>query len=156
MIRRPPRSTLFPYTTLFRSPCDARIFGVDGRARDDDHGDVRVPPPHCREHLPARHPRHHEVGQHEVVAVALEELEGLGAACGGVGVMLEYRQKVDERFADRVIILDEEQSPFSLVGRSGGVHDSLLSFEYSSARRVPRPALAEQAVVTVELCEGRW
>src|SRR3712207_8500409 len=24
MIRRPPRSTLFPYTTLFRSPADAR------------------------------------------------------------------------------------------------------------------------------------
>src|SRR5690242_21629754 len=24
MIRRPPRSTLFPYTTLFRSPCDGR------------------------------------------------------------------------------------------------------------------------------------
>src|SRR3712207_7945911 len=23
MIRRPPRSTLFPYTTLFRSSCDA-------------------------------------------------------------------------------------------------------------------------------------
>src|SRR3989442_9712320 len=26
MIRRPPRSTLFPYTTLFRSPCIARTF----------------------------------------------------------------------------------------------------------------------------------
>src|SRR5690606_39716602 len=24
MIRRPPRSTLFPYTTLFRSACDLR------------------------------------------------------------------------------------------------------------------------------------
>src|SRR2546422_7915284 len=24
MIRRPPRSTLFPYTTLFRSPCSIR------------------------------------------------------------------------------------------------------------------------------------
>src|SRR5256885_7596961 len=24
MIRRPPRSTLFPYTTLFRSHCDAQ------------------------------------------------------------------------------------------------------------------------------------
>src|SRR2546421_1558310 len=24
MIRRPPRSTLFPYTTLFRSPCRRR------------------------------------------------------------------------------------------------------------------------------------
>src|SRR5437870_10968537 len=23
MIRRPPRSTLFPYTTLFRSPCES-------------------------------------------------------------------------------------------------------------------------------------
>src|SRR2546422_7726184 len=25
MIRRPPRSTLFPYTTLFRSPCHCPI-----------------------------------------------------------------------------------------------------------------------------------
>src|SRR3712207_7115609 len=36
MIRRPPRSTLFPYTTLFRS----------GRAGEPDHGGVR----------PDRHP----------------------------------------------------------------------------------------------------
>src|SRR2546430_11463318 len=28
MIRRPPRSTLFPYTTLFRSPCAGRITAV--------------------------------------------------------------------------------------------------------------------------------
>src|SRR2546426_2487315 len=27
MIRRPPRSTLFPYTTLFRSSCARRISG---------------------------------------------------------------------------------------------------------------------------------
>src|SRR2546427_11762769 len=41
MIRRPPRSTLFPYTTLFRSPRDEvlgalhapRVRGLDGRAR---------------------------------------------------------------------------------------------------------------------------
>src|SRR2546426_12686452 len=31
MIRRPPRSTLFPYTTLFRSPEDRRQVGVDHR-----------------------------------------------------------------------------------------------------------------------------
>src|SRR5258708_12748020 len=29
MIRRPPRSTLFPYTTLFRSSCCARIAARD-------------------------------------------------------------------------------------------------------------------------------
>src|SRR5574341_2085400 len=29
MIRRPPRSTLFPYTTLFRSAIIAPLFGVE-------------------------------------------------------------------------------------------------------------------------------
>ncbi len=29
MIRRPPRSTLFPYTTLFRSEKELRVFGDD-------------------------------------------------------------------------------------------------------------------------------
>src|SRR5260370_30164243 len=29
MIRRPPRSTLFPYTTLFRSISNLGMFGVD-------------------------------------------------------------------------------------------------------------------------------
>src|SRR2546429_5762157 len=33
MIRRPPRSTLFPYTTLFRSPC---VGGSDGHSSDFD------------------------------------------------------------------------------------------------------------------------
>src|SRR5258708_31514797 len=28
MIRRPPRSTLFPYTTLFRSTCEPKIDGL--------------------------------------------------------------------------------------------------------------------------------
>src|SRR3712207_6525773 len=32
MIRQPPRSTLFPYTTLFRSGYEARIVGDDMRA----------------------------------------------------------------------------------------------------------------------------
>src|SRR5258708_8701597 len=40
MIRRPPRSTLFPYTTLFRS-CE-ETFGVDHDAVADDTGSVRV------------------------------------------------------------------------------------------------------------------
>src|SRR2546427_12655432 len=39
MIRRPPRSTLFPYTTLFRSFEDRAAYqaGVPGRAARDDH-----------------------------------------------------------------------------------------------------------------------
>src|SRR3712207_6988879 len=34
MIRRPPRSTLFPYTTLFRSQLGKRLMAVD-----DEHAD---------------------------------------------------------------------------------------------------------------------
>src|SRR2546430_10050326 len=33
MIRRPPRSTLFPYTTLFRSPTRSRPSGTTSCAR---------------------------------------------------------------------------------------------------------------------------
>src|SRR5207253_8143763 len=47
MIRRPPRSTLFPYTTLFRSPCcsprwrpirsSRREFAPRREARSEEH-----------------------------------------------------------------------------------------------------------------------
>src|SRR3712207_7363523 len=33
MIRRPPRSTLFPYTTLFRSPVRCSVGAPDGAGR---------------------------------------------------------------------------------------------------------------------------
>src|SRR2546422_6609241 len=41
MIRRPPRSTLFPYTTLFRSGGEGgrvAVHGGDGRVLGDGHG----------------------------------------------------------------------------------------------------------------------
>src|SRR3712207_6990605 len=38
MIRRPPRSTLFPYTTLFRSPVVTRDVGIELRVGADHHG----------------------------------------------------------------------------------------------------------------------
>src|SRR5438132_6069127 len=45
MIRRPPRSTLFPYTTLFRS-------GVGGAPQDEHHHEVekRKEPAHGKVH----------------------------------------------------------------------------------------------------------
>src|SRR5436190_6883562 len=48
MIRRPPRSTLFPYTTLFRSDRAAPVLlGVDDEHRDRDPvrvGERALPP----------------------------------------------------------------------------------------------------------------
>src|SRR2546425_5932334 len=43
MIRRPPRSTLFPYTTLFRSSRDTRHLGREGQIEEDG----RLPDTHC-------------------------------------------------------------------------------------------------------------
>src|SRR2546427_3774902 len=46
MIRRPPRSTLFPYTTLFRSHLHARA----GRAGSDPRPSCRASPTEDRRH----------------------------------------------------------------------------------------------------------
>src|SRR2546425_9759393 len=40
MIRRPPRSTLFPYTTLFRSVTRAAECRVDPDEREREHDDA--------------------------------------------------------------------------------------------------------------------
>src|SRR3712207_9363500 len=89
MIRRPPRSTLFPYTTLFRSGCPRRLSrllrthaqgcgrptaGLDelpDRLRDDLALAEHRRPAQCRaDHLPAEGPadvRAHLVAVEEVL-----------------------------------------------------------------------------------------
>src|SRR5256886_10628327 len=42
MIRRPPRSTLFPYTTLFRSELDVVLLGPQHRGDPDHVVGIRV------------------------------------------------------------------------------------------------------------------
>src|SRR3712207_2762436 len=46
MIRRPPRSTLFPYTTLFRSGVRGPAAGPRGREPGGEHGADGVPALH--------------------------------------------------------------------------------------------------------------
>src|SRR3712207_7434883 len=50
MIRRPPRSTLFPYTTLFRSLLNPNINGVEDMPRDTT-GRAIIPEPRNDENL---------------------------------------------------------------------------------------------------------
>src|SRR2546422_7598233 len=68
MIRRPPRSTLFPYTTLFRSEL-ARDAG------HNDHGDAGVPNPRALEEVEPVHTGEPEVEQDQVGAVLIEAVE---------------------------------------------------------------------------------
>src|SRR3712207_7080044 len=59
MIRRPPRSTLFPYTTLFRSGDDVEDGVVHGRLLPQRRGDV-----------PAQAALHARLGQRGEAAAA--------------------------------------------------------------------------------------
>src|SRR3989442_10218701 len=66
MIRRPPRSTLFPYTTLFRSPpSPSRTL-----ARTTRRGDHQLSRPHV---LPPTRDRHRLLGRRARVGGRSEE-----------------------------------------------------------------------------------
>src|SRR5256885_5449118 len=90
MIRRPPRSTLFPYTTLFRS----RTAGADGAQGVPLHGG--------RQRQRAR-----DRGQHAVVVYALSEQTRQGS-CPGPAL---FRRARSEEHTS------ELQSPCNLVCR---------------------------------------
>src|SRR3712207_6886821 len=75
MIRRPPRSTLFPYTTLFRS------------GRPADHGHDRAPARRSALHAPVR--RGHRL--------LLLLLHGRGVQPGGDGRSEEHTSELQSR-----------------------------------------------------------
>src|SRR2546427_2231368 len=56
MIRRPPRSTLFPYTTLFRSVVGGAKCHIPAEQAEGVHGELAADV-----HLPVRHRWHGEL-----------------------------------------------------------------------------------------------
>src|SRR2546427_10949877 len=99
MIRRPPRSTLFPYTTLFRSPCVAEGWP------DEDYLVERLEDPRVR-----------------VLAVSFvqfsngyrADLARLGAACRANGTFLV----VDGIQGVGNSVLDVRETPVDKIGRA--------------------------------------
>src|SRR2546422_5098764 len=62
MIRRPPRSTLFPYTTLFRSLPEPQALRLHGPERSLSHREPEHPPqPRSEEHTSELQSRLHLV-----------------------------------------------------------------------------------------------
>src|SRR5256885_16584844 len=97
MIRRPPRSTLFPYTTLFRSLLEGRRHhaagAAPGRPEIDHHRRLAAP------HMPGkalRIQRHGLTGDQRLVAAAAvrraAELVGRNAV-GGVAMGADERSE---------------------------------------------------------------
>src|SRR3712207_8217926 len=74
MIRRPPRSTLLPYTTLFRSPAGGREpGGRRGDVRQPNEGDAALVA-ELEEHLLAAVGQFQHPGQGEAEDVGVELL----------------------------------------------------------------------------------
>src|SRR6266545_6701559 len=78
MIRRPPRSTLFPYTTLFRSRCVAQTPSVDCRHRVAEFALFG---------LGSRSSNHHDVERHGRLTKLEVHLDRL---TGGYGRFLHF------------------------------------------------------------------
>src|SRR5258707_6744037 len=76
MIRRPPRSTLFPYTTLFRSKDGATPLFLPSEARALDRGDDGGQAGHCERRFERTLERIERERLHEVCRRL--ELEHLG------------------------------------------------------------------------------
>src|SRR5437588_10108886 len=123
MLRRPPRSTLFPYTTLFRSPEDSAV------ARHD-----RVAP---------RPPFHHPEVRLAVadVAVELDERAGVAEALDPLAreQLALLTLALDRLGASRMAgLVAERLQPLELALRRVGAFGLLLLVGRRHARSVPR------------------
>src|SRR2546426_2536387 len=86
MIRRPPRSTLFPYTTLFRSRPRCRADRADGMAQyPQGRGAVR----------PQR--RRHRMKPHRFAPRSEEHTSELQSPCNLVCRLLLEKKKIVEK-----------------------------------------------------------
>src|SRR2546426_5935711 len=93
MIRRPPRSTLFPYTTLFRSEGDGAGGGAENAGEDvDERGLARPVRPDDRDELTGADGEAHAVERAELRSE--EHTSELQSPCNLVcRLLLEKKKK---------------------------------------------------------------
>src|SRR3712207_8199057 len=106
MIRRPPRSTLFPYTTLFRSrPRHRRSRGPPGRAAGPGRARARVQPRPRRaaRDRPGRADLRRRPGPRADGDVTRRRLVVVGAGITGLAAAFEWHRR---RPDDEVVVLE--------------------------------------------------
>src|SRR2546429_7419704 len=121
MIRRPPRSTLFPYTTLFRSVHAPSEGVMEDHVTVPLHVDVAL-----EQHTPVRR----ELGDqgHLLLDVGNEGLRGPGVRAvfllepllgGGLPVLRDLRREVAAEFPDRDREVEGPREHFAGPGGNG-------------------------------------
>src|ERR1017187_1463880 len=122
MIRRPPRSTLFPYTTLFRSPQVSHVTGLNRR---------RVDTAAVMEILPPRLPRGRLIHPQRVNASGVKLLPIKGDRANGV-VWLAHISCCPRKSEGRALTRDIK-----------GVNAALVFFRHLHVRDCVWPAFAK-------------
>src|SRR2546426_7624148 len=100
MIRRPPRSTLFPYTTLFRS---ARVAGNRTRPRPEKDGEGR--PARDRHRYPALWFERGARGGARTIERSEEHTSELQSPCNLVCRLLLEKKKNELDYWRRLVII---------------------------------------------------
>src|SRR5437764_11101968 len=116
---------------------------VGARRGQHDHADGRVAVPDVLDQLEAGATGHDVVGQHEVVALLLEEPEPLGAARRQVGLAAPHGEQLGEKTADISLIVDDQDARRVEHGR-GTVGRGARRDQYRTSPREMR-YLSEQA-----------
>ena len=86
------------------------------RAVQDDRGPRRPAPDRVDQLFPA-HPGHHEIGQHEVDLLPFQDVQGLRAAPGEVGLIPLGFQDRSEDLPLVPLVVDDEDGPLHLTRR---------------------------------------
>src|SRR2546430_13619291 len=122
MIRRPPRSTLFPYTTLFRSPgaqpqrLHARRHARVPRHDDDDGFGTRLQS--GLQQLVSGNVAHVEVEQHDVKAAMAQQLERFLSPAGDADLIAVDLKQAGATLPQRAFIVDDQEPDRGLYLRS--------------------------------------
>src|SRR5256886_10504630 len=124
MIRRPPRSTLFPYTTLFRSSTDGDDYIEGSGGNDVIFGNL---------------------GQDDIsggswslfsLTSRLQRPDGADLICGGAGTDIARNDLGDTAATgharDADAILGDNGNIYRLVGTNGASSGALLRFNYDN------------------------
>src|SRR5437899_2881423 len=151
MIRRPPRSTLFPYTTLFRSPSQrGKVEAPCGRLRFPQHGGVKS--------------RYREENRRPVLGYQCNDMPGAGAlgvqdrACAKrerkIHAISQAVGKKEFRSGESHIIRPQFENPVRIIA-GGGQHVAMAMqgrHPQLCARGTPWVSTLPSATTTIGIC----
>src|SRR2546430_5684562 len=162
MIRRPPRSTLFPYTTLFRSVERLHRVLIEGR-RENNLGERNLAVEQLLEDAETVQARHLDVEKHQVRIVFADQadrFQAVLALCDHIHVV-QVLQQIGELIACQLFVVDDDRGEWhgvpSRTSERGicGSYRHIINSEYSYGS-CPAASRASFRCLSSAIPRGAW